>query len=310
MDDGSTDDIVSVAMPMGVRLLHLAKNSGPSAARNHGARQARGDILFFVDADMVVAPGAVSRVLTVFAENPDLAAVFGSYDLEPRAKNVVSQYRNLLHHFVHQSGNPEASTFWAGCGAIRRSVFEQIGGFDEKRFPRASIEDIELGYRLRQAGHRILLDKSLQGTHLKKWTLYSMVRTDIFCRAVPWSRLILESRNAPDDLNLKVRHRLSLALVVVAVLGLLFSAFRIELLAFSAAALSGVAVLNRKLYGFFFRQQGFLFVSACLPLHLFYYLYGGLSYLCVWIYFRLARAAARSPALSREDTDRSVQTEP
>jgi len=310
VDDGSTDDIVSVAMPMGVRLLHLAKNSGPSAARNHGARHARGDILFFVDADMVVAPGAVSRVLTVFAENPDLAAVFGSYDLEPRAKNVVSQYRNLLHHFVHQSGNPEASTFWAGCGAIRRSVFEQIGGFDEKRFPRASIEDIELGYRLRQAGHRILLDKSLQGTHLKKWTLYSMVRTDIFRRAVPWSRLILESRNAPDDLNLKVRHRLSLALVVVAVLGLLFSAFRIELLAFSAAALSGVAVLNRKLYGFFFRQQGFLFVSACLPLHLFYYLYGGLSYLCVWIYFRLARAAARSPALSREDTDRSVQTEP
>jgi len=310
VDDGSTDDIASVAMPMGVRLLHLAKNSGPSAARNHGARHARGDILFFVDADMVVAPGAVSRVLKLFAENPDLAAVFGSYDLKPRAKNVVSQYRNLLHHFVHQNGNPEASTFWAGCGAIHRSVFDQLGGFDEKRFPRASIEDIELGYRLRQAGHRILLDKSLQGTHLKKWTLYSMVWTDIFCRAVPWSCLILESRNAPDDLNLRASQRLSLSLVSLAGVFLFLAAFRIELIGLSVAALFGVIVLNRKLYNFFFRRRGFLFAVTAVLLHLFYYLYSGLSYLCVWTHFRLARAVARSPALSREDTDRSVQTEP
>ena len=310
VDDGSTDDIVSVAMPMGVRLLHLAKNSGPSAARNHGARHARGDILFFVDADMVVAPGAVSRVLTVFAENPDLAAVFGSYDLEPRAKNVVSQYRNLLHHFVHQSGNPEASTFWAGCGAIRRSVFEQIGGFDEKRFPRASIEDIELGYRLRQAGHRVLLDKSLQGTHLKTWTLRSLVWTDVFYRAVPWSRLIIETKNAPNDLNLQASQRLSLALVSLAGIFVLLAVFRIELLGLSVAALFGVIVLNRKLYIFFFRRRGFLFAVTAVLLHLFYYLYSGLSYLCVWIKFWLARAVSRPPTLSREDTDRSVQTQP
>jgi len=310
VDDGSTDDIASVAMPMGVRLLHLAKNSGPSAARNHGARHARGDILFFVDADMVVAPGAVSRVLTVFAENPDLAAVFGSYDLKPRAKNVVSQYRNLFHHFVHQNGNTEASTFWAGCGAIRRSVFDQIGGFNEKRFPRASIEDIELGYRLRQAGHRILLDKSLQGTHLKRWTLYSMVWTDIVCRAVPWSRLILETKNAPNDLNLQASQRLSLALVSLAGIFLLLAVFRIELLGLSVAALFGVIGLNRKLYIFFSRRRGVLFAVTAVLLHLFYYLYSGLSYLCVWTHFRLARAAAQSPALSREDTDRSVQTEP
>jgi len=310
VDDGSTDDIVSVAMPMGVRLLHLAKNSGPSAARNHGARHARGDILFFVDADMVVAPGAVSRVLTVFAENPDLAAVFGSYDLEPRAKNVVSQYRNLLHHFVHQNGNPDASTFWAGCGAIRRSVFEQIGGFDEKRFPRASIEDIELGYRLRQAGHRVLLDKSLQGTHLKTWTLRSLVWTDVFYRAVPWSRLIIETKNAPNDLNLQASQRLSLALVSLAGIFVLLAVFRIELLGLSVAALFGVIVLNRKLYIFFFRRRGFLVAVTAVLLHLFYYLYSGLSYLCVWIKFWLARAVSRPPTLSREDTDRSVQTQP
>jgi hypothetical protein len=77
----------------------------------------------------------------LFEAEPDLAAVFGLYDAAPAALRVISQYRNLLHHFVHQNGNPQASTFSAGCGAIRRSVFEQIGGFDEKRFPRSSMPE-------------------------------------------------------------------------------------------------------------------------------------------------------------------------
>ena len=116
VDDASTDESFFVAARMGVRVLGLVKNSGPSAARNYGAHHAQGEILFFVDADVVVAPGAVSYVVKVFEEQPELAAIFGSYDAQPRAKGVVSQYRNLLHHFIHQTGNPEASTFWAGCG--------------------------------------------------------------------------------------------------------------------------------------------------------------------------------------------------
>ncbi len=286
VDDASTDDTSSIATRMGARVLRLMKNSGPAAARNHGARYAQGDILLFVDADVVVAPGVVSRVLQVFEEHPDVAAVFGSYDDRPPAKGVVSQYRNLLHHYVHQNGNPEASTFWTGCGAIRRSVFEEMGGFTEKHAGRW-IDDIELGYRLRQAGHRILLDKTLQGTHLKRWTLGSVIRTDIIYRAIPWSRLILESKKAPDDLNLKRGQRVSLALVGLASVFVLLAAFRLELLALSAAALLGVLILNRGLFAFFARQGGLLFAVACIPLHLLYYLYSGLSYLYAWIGFQL-----------------------
>jgi glycosyltransferase involved in cell wall biosynthesis len=202
VDDGSTDNTSFLAAKMGVGVLRLEKNSGVSAARNYGAHHARGAILFFVDADVIIAQGSIDRVKKILKEQPGLAAVFGSYDSLPRANGVVSQYRNLLHHYVHQNGKTEASTFWAGCGAIRRSVFEEIGGFDEKRFREPCIEDIELGYRLRRAGHRILLDKALQGTHLKKWSLWSVIRTDIISRAIPWSRLILESKSAPNDLNL------------------------------------------------------------------------------------------------------------
>ena len=193
---------------------------------------------------------------------------------------------------MHQNGHSEASTFWAGCGAIRRSVFESIGGFDAKRFLRPSIEDIELGYRLRQSGNRILLDKKLQVTHLKRWTLYSLIRTDITCRAVPWSRLILETKNAPRDLNLNAGQKLSLVLVALACLFLAAAVIQPLYLAVSMAALLGVVVINRKLYLFFFRQKGLLFAAASILLHLLYYLYSGLSYVYAWAEFQLKRAAA------------------
>jgi hypothetical protein len=296
VDDGSTDETRSVATRKGVTVLGLPENTGPSSARNCGARHAHGEILFFVDADLIVRPGAVSRVLKLFDENPGVAAVFGSYDTGPRAKGVVSQYRNLLHHYVHQTGNPEASTFWAGCGAVRRSVFEAIGGFDEKHFPRC-IEDIELGYRLRQAGHRIRLDKTLQGTHLKRWTLRSVIRTDVGCRAVPWTRLILERKRAPDDLNLKAGQRASVVLVGLAGFFLLGALFRVEMLILSGAALLGVLALNRHLYAFFFRQRGLLFAATAIPLHLLYYVYGGLTYFYVWCDVRLRSAATHQPII-------------
>lgn len=293
VDDASTDDTPTVPLRFDARVLRLEQNSGPAAARNYGARHAQGDILFFVDADIVVPPGTVERVVLVFVEHPEVAAVFGSYDAQPRAAGVVSRYRNLLHHFVHQHGATEAATFWAGCGAIRSAVFQELGGFDARRFPLPSIEDIELGYRLRQAGHRILLDKTLQGTHLKRWTLRSMIWTDIARRAVPWSRLILESKIAPDDLNLDRRQRLSGALVGLASICILLAAFQVKLLILAAVALCCVLPLNRKLYTFFLRRGGWCFVAACVLLHFLYYLYSGLSYLYVWLSFHLQYVSKR-----------------
>ena len=296
VDDGSTDDSASIALSAGARAVHVSEGPfGPAYARNRGAEAAHGKILFFLDADIVLAPGALRHVATFFQERPDVVAVFGSYDNRPAAPGVVSRYRNLLHHFVHQNGKREASTFWAGCGAIRRSVFEKIGGFDEQRFSRPSIEDIELGYRLRKAGYRILLDKQLQGTHLKRWSLRSMIRTDITCRAVPWSRLIHEAPNASTDLNLQPAQKASVALIGMACAFLIMAMAWPQALALTALALAGVVFLNRKLYAFFGRQHGILFAAACVPLHLLYYLYSGLSYLYVCGEFHLTKLTRTRP---------------
>lgn len=283
VDDSSTDRSAELAARYPVRLLSLTGGpKGPAFARNHAAGFATGDILVFIDADVVVHPTTLSQLAASFADAPRVAAVFGSYDASPAARDFVSQYRNLFHHFVHQQGRESASTFWAGCGAVRRDVFLQVGGFDASRYPRPSIEDIELGYRLRNAGYTIVLNKAAQAQHLKVWTLRGMIKTDVLNRAIPWTRLNLEARAMPDDLNLRLSQRVSallpcLALVYLAALPLTRPPWQWLLLPL-LLALALVVGLNLQFYRFFARQRGILFAVEVIPFHLLYYLYSVVAF--------------------------------
>ncbi len=288
VDDGSTDDSAEISRAKGAVVLStVRRQSGPAAARNLAAEKAHGDILLFVDADVVVKTDTIAKVAAVFQNRPDISALFGSYDDAPGERNFLSQYRNLLHHFIHQNSNPEASTFWAGLGAVRREVFTAVGGFDCERFAIPSIEDIELGARMRSAGHRILLDKEIQGKHLKKWEAVSMVRTDIFCRAVPWSKLILTEQGLINDMNLKTTDRLSAMLVglCVALFPIVF--WKPVLLILLAAFLLIILFLNRKIFRFFFQKKGLLFAVLTFPWQLFYFFYSGVTFVYCWFRYAL-----------------------
>ena len=234
----------------GARLLSTGRRSGPAAARNLAAAQARGDILLFVDADVELHPDAVERIRVRFAADPELAAVFGSYDDRPAAYGVVSRFRNLLHHHTHHSHPGPATTFWAGCGAVRRDAFLALGGFDAAAYERPCIEDIEFGLRLSDAGGRILLDPAIQGTHHKRWTLASMVSTDIQQRAMPWSQLLLQRRQLPTMLNLAIPARISAVLSLLLPLclfGVLNPALWPWALAWFTGCLGFLLLLNRDL---------------------------------------------------------------
>ena len=188
---------------------------------------------------------------------------------------------------MHQEGREEASTFWAGCGAVRREAFAASGGFDTGRYTRA-IEDIELGYRLRDAGHRILLEKDLEVTHLKQWTLASFLRTDVLYRAIPWSRLILQRRLRLDHLNLKAAHRYSVALSLLIAATLALSPFEPRALLLAAAAVTALVIVNRELFAFFIRVRGFGFAAGSVPLLFLHYLASGVGY--IWVRTRHAFA--------------------
>jgi len=236
------DEVIVVTEPAG---------AGPAAARNAGARRATADVLVFVDADIVVHPDAIGRIRQAFERDPSLTALFGSYDDEPPAPGAVSGFRNLLHHHVHQQAAGAAETFWAGLGAIRRQAFLGVGGFDESWFPRASIEDVELGMRLVDGGGRIWLDPEIQGTHLKRWTLLGMLRTDFARRGLPWTGLLLRARRVPRHLNLGWSHRLSAIASVLA----LFAALR-RRPGMVAGAVVALVALNRSLYALVLKRRG------------------------------------------------------
>jgi len=223
VDDASTDESLIIAQQSGARVFSMDKQSGPGAARNIGTQHSKGDIYFFVDSDVVIKPDSIGFVVSKLLNNPEVGALFGSYDNRPAAMDFFSQYKNLFHHFIHQTSHDEANTFWAGCGAVRKEVFHKVGGFDAIKYTRPSMEDIELGLRISKQGYKILIVKELQAKHLKKWSFWSLLRTDIFSRAVPWANLILKSQELPKGLNFQKSHLISsLCVGLIVVLGIFF----------------------------------------------------------------------------------------
>jgi hypothetical protein len=307
VDDGSTDGTSTLAARWADQVVTLpAPPRGPGYARNAGAAVAQGEWLAFVDADVLVHPDTLGQMLAAATGHDDVVAVFGAYDANPPAHGTVSQFRNLLHRYVHLMGEGEAETFWAGCGAIRRDAFMAVGGFDAERFPRPQIEDIELGYRLRDHGGRILIAPAIQGAHLKEWTFLGGTRTDVVDRGIPWVRLLLErgGLGGSGNLNLKGGERLKTGLVGAGLLLLLAAPLLGRVSGVVGLALLLVVVfLNAPVLRWFAGQRGPAFALAAAGLMLWYHFVSGvavvLGSMAHWLHPRRTGVPAGDPSHRR-----------
>ncbi len=268
--DGADPAVLDAAKSTGCKVLTHPDRPGVSATRNAAARAAAGELLVFADSDVLLRGDHLACLAKAFADHPGADAVIGSYDDQPEARSVISRYRNLLHHYTHQHGSPEAQTFWAGCGAIRRQAFEGVGGFDASyRIP--SVEDIELGYRLRQAGNHIRLVPSWQVKHLKQWSFRDLIFNDIGRRAIPWTRLLIRERRLDNDLNIDRRARLSALLVSTGLGGIIVGLFWPPAMIIGALSLAAATAINWPFYRFLASRGGWLFAAASIPLHWLYF---------------------------------------
>lgn len=287
--DGSTDNSWQIAETFNTTVLRLAQNSGPARARNMGAAAAQGDILFFVDADVTLHPETLGLVEQRFQQVPTLSALIGSYDDAPGASNFLSQYKNLFHHYTHQVSSENISTFWGACGAIRRTTFQAVEGFDE-RYRKPCIEDIELGYRLTKAGYLIRLYKDIQVKHLKRWEFGSLLKAEIFYRAIPWTALILRQKTMNSELNLSASNRFSVVCVFALALTLLVTLLSVFfgtlvsvlwmpfLVAILLTLVVTLLMINIDVYNFFYDKRGLWFTLRVIPWHWLYFFYGGAAF--------------------------------
>lgn len=275
VDDGSTEAIEPIVAPYGYRYQRIDGPGGPARARNRGAGFARGDVLVFVDADVCVHTDTLARFAARFDGDETIDAVIGTYDDAPAHPSFLSQYKNLFHHYVHQDADGVVSTFWSGCGAMRKDVYLKFGGFDEKRYRRPAIEDIELGTWMTKAGHKIVLDQTVRCKHLKQWTLRGLIKTDIFDRGIPWTRLMLRAGSAPNSLNVKSSQRVSTAVVYLTLVSAVAGFFAPMLW----IATGGLALImfwmNRDFYRYFAARRGWWFTLRVAPLHWLYFAYCG-----------------------------------
>ena len=259
VDDKSTDDTAFLAGAFACRFIQCAVNSGPAAARNLGASISYGRSLFFLDADILVQPDSLGQISEALERRPEMDALFGSFHADSVPANFFSRYKNLIHHYTHQVSNEEAATFCGGFGAIRRDAFFAAGGFDPQfRF----LEDVDMGVRLHKSGSQIWLYKGLHFFHCKRYSFSELICSDLFQRAIPWTRLILRTGAIRNDLNTRISNVLSVPIAFLLLLGIPALLLANGLLAWLCLLLVFVA-LNRGFLAYAWRVYGGWFTFRC-----------------------------------------------
>lgn len=287
VDDASDDGSALVAGRYADTVVKLSgRQRGPAYARNRGLELARGEIIVTVDADVCVHVDTLRRLAAFLVEDTTLGAIAGGYDVGEPHRGLVTGFRNLRQCYAQRRAAGDVDHFWPACGAVRRSVLDTVGTFDEWHYWRPQAEGAELGQRIRAAGFRILLEPSIQATHLKRWTLASAIATDVMNHGVPWMRLMFQGGSvarmrAP---SLSMRETLIATLGCTCVLTMaLHVVFPVEPLRWIALA-SAFAVLVgvAPLFQFLASERGPLFAVLCLPLQLLHYMTGGVSLVFAW----------------------------
>lgn len=279
VDDASQDNTLAIISRFPCQVLHWEEGVGPARARNLGSQKARGDILFFTDSDVTILPETIERAVRILENDHRWAAVIGSYTKETPAQNFVSRYKNFLHHYTHQRSAGEVASFFTACGAIRKPIFDALGGFDES-ITTTALEDVELGYRLSLQGYRVLLDGTVQISHLKHYTLRGLLRSDLFGRAIPYAKRMLKHRIFKGELSTGRHNVVSVFLIflllVVVGWGLISGSYMVgSTLAFFIVAM--LVILNGGFYTFLWREAGLFFALGGLVMHWWGYLYSGVG---------------------------------
>ena len=270
VDDGSKKDCSVVVNSYGFKSIRLNEPSGVACARNKGAELATGDILVFTDCDMVVPPDALQRIHHRFSGNY-YAALSGICGFKSPTTRLATLYKNLWMFHSYTLSPENFDWFLTGIGAVKREVFFRLGGFDTGFHIKTGGGDLEFGRRLKEAGERIFLDKELRVQHLKRYSLWGLLRND-YNRSRGWFRLVARKKMIPHVMKSLRIANIYPAFIISVLLSLLFAFFLLlspffEFSRYVIACLATAYVItNYRLFRFLRQEGGTGFLLKAIPL--------------------------------------------
>lgn len=215
VDDGSTDNTGTVVAQWRQQHPHLCcqqlsqPNAGPAAARNQGAQVAQAPLLLFTDADCRPCSSWVETLVNVFAADPTVSAVMGTYTSDQSAPAARFAQLEFEERYVGMQAHATIDVVATYSAAFRRDVFLKAEGFDTS-FPKANNEDVEFSYRLSQQGHRMVFAPAarVNHPHVPSWWGYAKVKFGRgFWRTVVYKRYpakALKDSYTPQLLKLQI----------------------------------------------------------------------------------------------------------
>ena len=279
VDDGSTDNSPVIAKEFPVTLIKLAKNSGSGNARNAGTENSRGDILVFIDADVLVNSSTFPTILSLLKNDSDLDAAVGCFAIDHPNRNFFSQYKNLYMHFVFSKMPQHVDFLFTSVCAIKRRAYL---GFKKTKL---KTDDTELGQRSSDGGKKIMLSLDLEVVHLKRYNLLSLLKNDfivprdwakIFLSYGGFKQLIVKRKFAHASIG-QIVSLIAAALILPLVL--FFGAHKV--VAVSAAILIFIFfAVHANFIIFLNKKKGFLFSLAATPM-----IYFDMLIMCVGVLF-------------------------
>jgi glycosyltransferase involved in cell wall biosynthesis len=264
IDDHSDDDSLEIIKKYPCTLVSLDERSGTSRARNTGARNSRGDVIFFIDADCLLKRDTLSIVnRTLSGKGPDYI-IGGTYTRMPYDRTFFSIFQSVYVNYS-ETKNVENPDYIAAHAMIIDAVtFEKSGGFREDFLP--IIEDVEFSHRMRRAGCKLIMNPEIQVQHIFNFSLLSSLR-NAFKKTTYWNIYSLQNKDLfVDSGSASIELKVNVSLYFLGAIFILLSVvYKKTVFLYVLPFFLGINILlNRRLFRAFHETGGALF--ACLAI--------------------------------------------
>ena len=196
VDDCSTDNSIALIAPYPCRLIRLPEHGGASRARNAGAENSKGDVLFFIDADCLLQKDTLAKAASAYMKNGPEIIIGGTYTRLPYDQNFFSIFQSIYIHYSETKNIQNPDYVATHAMLIQAEVFKTSGGLNEEFMP--ILEDVEFSHRLKRMGYRLRMEPAIQVQHIFDFTLKKSFRNGIR-KTKYWSIYSLKNKDLLSD---------------------------------------------------------------------------------------------------------------